>query len=1159
MHNAIANDYNTADAYANFPDEYDGLGVYTGTFNDARYWNFIQEVTHRSISQFAAGYRDGRLPFYHIGPVYGEGGMDETDARKLLGFIKEQDPACKMTFWNGIGAGAFADKRDDVFTFYYSSTYSASTALGYLNNGWHIVNAGWNPTYFQFYNQMAVYTNFSTFRVGEESAGPSDCSADGYRSLIDGACGCTWEMPNAAAHLGLCRTNLAAMSDHLWRYEPWPYAANAYSDFTNRWTVTDGIVERLIKPDWPTFPVAVSASDGVYSNRIVISWNAVDGATKYRVFRNTAPSTLGATGISGDLVETQYTDSENVSGGVTYYYMVCAGNVNGWSVFSPWDTAYAVSTRVTNLADGTIVRHPLVLVDGAYDGETFQITAMPTNAAVSFTATGNRFRCLVDLQPGTNTLTLTDNHDSVDFHLVFVRPTATNHHFKVWYVVPSDEVSSPVDTNWFVHFGLQSKVMQSWMAEDQLRAGNGRATFYPELDTSNNVNVGLLVLSQTRAQAEALGGGAVYGQVWNQIPAAYKDGSHKNLAFTSVAPAALGGGDLAYVGAYTNIFPDRAADIMAALLSTKACGFDSLTFATYSGVTLHEVIHCIHSIWHDFSPNNIMGGAYDISQYFTLTYNAGNPTPHNESSAATLGNPRDLAAWNRYLMSADPHVYSNTAVGVTAGPEYLTATSRYPLAVFQYYIPSSAVDLHTNLAAAATTVFRKHAGRARQELGSAPFNIMAVDTEGNMSYTSFSGSSTVPVVPMDDSYAVIANRATLIVAPGVFGNDINPSGSTLTALLASNAVNGVVSLGANGGFTYTPTPGFMGTDTFWYTACDAVSSDQQAHVTLIVSPAAVITSTTNGVAPLVVTFADPSTGTITNRYWGFGDGTWTNASATSIVHAYTNAGVYSVTLVASGPAGVSSNTWDNLIVVYGLFANTLPYQITFEPPEMQVGDSLFVPWHLNGWYGDPTGLAYVTNQQYAWLDTSYPVPTATHSNVLAYQNAVFSNLFTHVSAPALTIVDLMIRPGYYETMPDTNTLAGVQLPLFVDTNGHLNAWCSGDQNHTNRIWMTYANAPIGVTNWARLTVAFDYTSDQSNGLAYTRLALNGVVLPIPGGLGYACSEGRFVRSPDGNWLVSAIPTARQLNSLTIAGVGYLDDLVVTDEVKRRPHTVLLIR
>jgi hypothetical protein len=198
--------------------------------------------------------------------------------------------------------------------------------------------------------------------------------------------------------------------------------------------------------------------------------------------------------------------------------------------------------------------------------------------------------------------------------------------------------------------------------------------------------------------------------VWNQLPAAYKDGRHKNLVFSSVAFNALGGGDLCYVGAYRGFHPAGAAGLMTALLSTQQSPDGPLTYSTYTGVTLHELIHCLHSIWHDFSADNIMGGAYDISRYFTLTHSADNPTPHNEVGAATLGAQRNIAAWNRYLMSADPRVYQNASVAVTAGPVNLTATSPHPLAVFHYYIPSSPANLHVNLAATPATTFSMHAG-----------------------------------------------------------------------------------------------------------------------------------------------------------------------------------------------------------------------------------------------------------------------------------------------------------------------------------------------------------------------------------------------------------------------------------------------------------------
>ena len=73
-------------------------------------------------------------------------------------------------------------------------------------------------------------------------------------------------------------------------------------------------------------------------------------------------------------------------------------------------------------------------------------------------------------------------------------------------------------------------------------------------------------------------------------------------------------------------------------------------------------------------------------------------------------------------------------------------------------------------------------------------------------------------------------------------------------------------------------------------------------------------SPTNGGAPLIVTFTDTSTGTITNRYWSFGDGTTMNVTTTSLTHTYSFPSTSSVILIVSGASGSSTNTKANLIV-----------------------------------------------------------------------------------------------------------------------------------------------------------------------------------------------------------------------------------------------------
>lgn len=80
----------------------------------------------------------------------------------------------------------------------------------------------------------------------------------------------------------------------------------------------------------------------------------------------------------------------------------------------------------------------------------------------------------------------------------------------------------------------------------------------------------------------------------------------------------------------------------------------------------------------------------------------------------------------------------------------------------------------------------------------------------------------------------------------------------------------------------------------------------------------------SGDAPLIVFFTDTSTGTITNRHWDFGDGAVTNTTVTNMVHAYSSAGTYSVSLTASGPAGADTDTQSNAIQVTVSTAINIP-------------------------------------------------------------------------------------------------------------------------------------------------------------------------------------------------------------------------------------------
>jgi streptogramin lyase len=71
-----------------------------------------------------------------------------------------------------------------------------------------------------------------------------------------------------------------------------------------------------------------------------------------------------------------------------------------------------------------------------------------------------------------------------------------------------------------------------------------------------------------------------------------------------------------------------------------------------------------------------------------------------------------------------------------------------------------------------------------------------------------------------------------VAAPGVLHNDRDLNGDRLSVQLARRPTHGIVTLTADGGFTYTAPRGFAGTDTFTYTASDDAHTSAAATVTV---------------------------------------------------------------------------------------------------------------------------------------------------------------------------------------------------------------------------------------------------------------------------------------------------------------------------------------
>jgi len=94
--------------------------------------------------------------------------------------------------------------------------------------------------------------------------------------------------------------------------------------------------------------------------------------------------------------------------------------------------------------------------------------------------------------------------------------------------------------------------------------------------------------------------------------------------------------------------------------------------------------------------------------------------------------------------------------------------------------------------------------------------------------------SNQPPLAVNYFFGVQPNQTLTVPTPGVLLNDSDAYSLTMTAQLDRGASNGVVALNANGSFTYTPSSGYVGPDSFTYSVSDGVTSSVPATVSLLV-------------------------------------------------------------------------------------------------------------------------------------------------------------------------------------------------------------------------------------------------------------------------------------------------------------------------------------
>ena len=280
------------------------------------------------------------------------------------------------------------------------------------------------------------------------------------------------------------------------------------------------------------------------------------------------------------------------------------------------------------------------------------------------------------------------------------------------------------------------------------------------------------------------------------------------------------------------------------------------------------------------SPASRDFGAVTINQTNSLPFFAINAGGSSLTGTATVAGPFAIAAGASFTVGAG----QTQTVTVSFQPGGAGAFTN--AVVF-----TSAVGSSTN----AVTGVGVTAGQI--SVSPASFDFGTVVT-GNPTQTTFVVTNTGGTTVSNGTSAVSGGPFSVI------------SGGTF-ALAGGASTNVVVQFApvAEGGFT----------NSLIVATANGGSSTNTVMGTGVVAPAASFTGNpTSGQEPLVVNFTDTSTGTINSRFWDFGDSNTTNTTTNGVSHVYV-AGTYTVTLVVTGPGGVSTNSRPGYITALTAF------------------------------------------------------------------------------------------------------------------------------------------------------------------------------------------------------------------------------------------------
>ncbi len=331
---------------------------------------------------------------------------------------------------------------------------------------------------------------------------------------------------------------------------------------------------------------------------------------------------------------------------------------------------------------------------------------------------------------------------------------------------------------------------------------------------------------------------------------------------------------------------------------------DPLTYALVTGPS-HGFFTLNANGTFDYTPYSNFSG----TDGFTYTVDDGHGGTATATATITVGNGAPVAQSDAFTTA-----YATALNGTVAGND--SDPNGDPLT---YTLVTAPPNGSLTLNADGTFAYTPAGGYSGTETFTYSINDGHGGTSSAIATITVNARPNAAPIAVDDSAATSGGTA---VTGTVASNDSDPDGDALTWTLNSGAAHGTVSVAADGRFTYTPTTGFVGSDTFTYRVTDTQGASATATVTVTVADRAPTTVSTvptqNGIDLTAVSvnvagyFTDPDGDTLGYTATGLPPGLSIDANTGAITGTLSNGASgatgtsdYAVRVTATDPHGAT--------------------------------------------------------------------------------------------------------------------------------------------------------------------------------------------------------------------------------------------------------------